>query len=45
MFAYDLYARYILHENDHLDGILSFQRAKKTEDIVFQLYETEEPLD
>ncbi len=33
--AKGLFARYIQHEVDHLHGILMFQRAKKTEDIVF----------
>ncbi|MCC7304286.1 peptide deformylase [bacterium] len=33
--AKGMYARYIQHEVDHLNGILIFQRAKKPEDIVF----------
>ncbi len=33
--ARGLYARYIQHEVDHLNGILLFQRAKHIEDIVF----------
>lgn len=33
--AKNLFARYIQHEVDHLNGILLFQRAKHIEDIVF----------
>ena len=33
--AKGLFARYIQHEVDHLNGVLLFQRAKHIEDIVF----------
>jgi peptide deformylase len=39
--AKGLFARYIQHEVDHLNGILLFQRAKRTEDIVFDVEEEE----
>ncbi|MFZ6022148.1 MAG: peptide deformylase [Patescibacteria group bacterium] len=39
--AKGLFARYIQHEVDHLNGILLFQRAKHIEDIVFDTEEAE----
>jgi peptide deformylase len=42
--ATGLYARYIQHEYDHLDGILTFQRAKRTQDIVYQDYAADEEI-
>lgn len=33
--AKGLFARYIQHEVDHLNGILLFQRARNVEDVVF----------
>lgn len=36
--AKGLFARYIQHEYDHLNGIVTFERAKNIEDIVFDNY-------